>query len=410
MANNMANTGGAGVSRRDYGAGSIYQRKRDGRWVATIEDGWTDTGTRKRTVLTGKTKAAVKRKLRDAQAARERGEVGANKRETVKGWSEKYLAMRVHSLRPKAYNAAANPIKNWVVPTIGHKRLDTLTPGDIRAVEDAQRAAGRQPADTYRVLMTMLRAAVADGYQVPQPTMMTKLQGGVPKSDRQAMTVPEGLRCIEVAATLPHGTRWLVTLLYGMRMGECLGLTWDAIDFDRGRFGEIVIDWQLQALPYNQPRNRSSGFRVPADHEARHLVDGFHLTRPKSKSGQRVAPLLEPVRDGLLAWREIAPDNPWGLVWPSAKGRPANDKHDRAEWWGLQNVAEVGHPTSGRPYHVHECRNFAATMLLEAGVDEHVVTALLGHTAVATSRRYMTVRREPLYDALAKVGERLQLG
>jgi site-specific recombinase XerD len=72
-------------------------------------------------------------------------------------------------------------------------------------------------------------------------------------------------------------------------------------------------------------------------------------------------------------------------------------------------TAAVTHP-AGRPYHVHECRNFAATMLLEAGVDEHIITALLGHSSIVMSRKYMTVRSEPLLDALTRVGERLQLG
>lgn len=396
------------MARRDYKAGSVYQRKSDDRWVATIEDGWTKTGARKRIVVTAKTEAQVKSKLRDRQLAKDRGEVGTSPRETVKGWASKYLEMRVHALRPKAYNAAANPINNWVIPTIGHKRLDGLTPGDIRAVHDACRKAGRQSGDVHRAMHTMLTFAVAEGHAVPQRVLSVKAPEAS-KSDRQAMTVPEGLSCLKVASELPHGTRWLFTLLYGARLGECLGLTWDAIDFEAGDFGEAVIEWQLQALPYNIPRDRASGFRVPDGHEARRLVDAFHLVRPKSRAGYRVAPLLPAVRDGLLAWREIAPSNPWGLVWPNLKARPANEKADREEWWAIQGTAEVGHPI-GRPYHVHECRNFAATMLLEAGVDEHIVTSLLGHSSVLQSRKYMTVRRAPLLDALTRVGERLQLG
>jgi len=397
----------ASKGRRDYGAGSVYQRASDKRWVGTFESGFTESGARKRTTVTAKTEAQAKRKLRDAKAAYEQGQESRNKRVTVKAWADKYLEMRVTDMAPKGYNALANPIRNWVIPTIGHKRLDQLEPDDIRAVAAKQRAAGRKPHDTHRAMMTMLRAAVLEGHSVPGRALAAKAPkaGG---SDRAAMTVEEGLACLKVAAEIPHGTRWLVTLLYGMRQGECLGLTWDAIDFDAGEFGEIVIEWQLQALPYNNPRDRSSGFRVPDGYEARPLVDAFHLVRPKSKQGYRVAPLLEPVRDALLAWREIAPPNPHGLVWPTTKGRPANDKHDRAEWWGLQNVAEAGHP-AGRPYHVHECRNFAATMLLEAGVDEHVVTALLGHSSVVTSRKYMTVRRAPLLEAMQRLGERLQL-
>lgn len=393
-------------NRREYGSGSVHQLQ-DGRWRGTFEAGYTSTGARRRLSVTGRSEAEAKRKLRDRIAAHKAGQETAH-RVTVKAWAEEYLAIRVRELSPKGYNAAANPIKNWVIPTIGHKRLEQLTPRDVRAVAEAQRAAGRQAADTHRALMTMLRAAMREGHPVPPRVLLVETPRSE-KSDRQAMSVEQGLACLRVAAELPHGSRWLFTLLYGQRMGECLGLTWDAVDFDAGGFGEAVIEWQLQPLPYVVPRDRSSGFRVPDGFEARHLVDSFHLIRPKSKAGYRVVPLLAPVRDGLLRWRDVAPANPWGLVWPTAAGRPANDKHDRDEWHAIQGTAGVGHPT-GRPYHVHECRNFAATMLLEAGVDEHVVTALLGHSSVITSRKYMTVRREPLLDAMRRVGERLQLG
>lgn len=393
--------------RREHGSGSIYRRASDGLWMGSIEHGFYPSGARRRIVVSAKSEQAVKRKLRDKKAALARGEATSS-RMTIKTWADAYLAMRKRDLSPKGYNAAASPISKWVVPTIGRRRLDQLTPADVRAVADAQRLAGRQSADTHRTLMTMLRAAVADGHHIAPAVLMVKTPRSA-KSDRQSMTIDEGLACIDQAATMPNGVRWLFTLLYGQRQGECLGLTWDSIDLDAGAFGEVVIEWQLQSLPYNVPRDRTSGFRVPDDHDARHLVDAYHLTRPKSRAGYRVAPLLEPIRNGMLAWRTLSPESPHGLVWPEPNGRPRNDKHDRADWHALQAAAEVAHP-SGRPYHVHECRNFAATMLLEAGVQEHVITDLLGHSSLVTSLKYRTRRREPLLEAMQRVGERLQLG
>jgi integrase len=397
---------GGSVGKREYGSGSIYERK-DGRWVGVVGDsgkaGFTESGARRRVTVTAKTEAEVKRKLRDAQADLRRS-LERGQRMTVKAWADEYLKIRIRELSPKGYNAAANPIRKWVVPTIGHRRLEDLTPHDVRAVADVQRRANRQPSDTHRALMTMLRTAVGEGHHVPASVLAVKSPTS-DKSDRAAMTVEQGLACLKVAADLPHGSRWLFAMLYGARLGEGLGLTWDAVDLDAG---EVRIEWQLQALPYNVGRDRSSGFRVPDGYESQHLVDAFHLVRPKSKSGYRVAPLLPTVRDALLAWRDLAPENPWGLVWPNLKGRPANDKGDRLEWHALQGSARVMHP-AGRPFHIHECRNFAATMLLEAKVPEHVVTDLLGHSTVATSLRYRTVRREPLMEAMQRVGERLQL-
>ena len=98
---------------------SVYQRK-DGRWVGTIEAGYTSSGARKRVTVTARTEPEVKRKLRDKQAAVRAGQETAH-RVTVKAWADEYLSIRVRELSPKGYNAAANPIKNWVIPTIGHK-------------------------------------------------------------------------------------------------------------------------------------------------------------------------------------------------------------------------------------------------------------------------------------------------
>lgn len=60
------------------------------------------------------------------------------------------------------------------------------------------------------------------------------------------------------------------------------------------------------------------------------------------------------------------------------------------------------HP-SGRFYHVHECRNVTATQLRDAEVDPLVITSLLGHSDIATSRGYMRVDRAPKRDALERV-------
>lgn len=389
--------------RRDYGTGSIYETA-EGRFRGTIEAGWNANGTRRRVTASGKTEAIVKRRLRDKARALDEGQEVAG-RVTVKAWADEYLAMRVTELSPKGYNAAASPIRKWVIPVIGHRRLDQLTPADIRAVDAAQRANGRQPNDTRRALGTMLRAARVEGHTVPERVLHVKAPP-VARSDRLGMTVEEGLCCLEVASRLPHGTRWLVTLLYGMRQGECLGLTWDAVDFDAE---EIRVEWQLQAFPWLDRTDKRRGFRVPDNIEARHLIDAWHLKRPKTQQGYRIAPMLPQVRDGLLRWREVAPDNAWGLVWPTLTGRPANNKHDLAEWWAVQGTAEVGHP-SGRHYHVHECRNFAATMLGELGVDPFVIRTLLGHADVKTSEGYRNVPRGPLRDAMQRVGERLALG
>ncbi|MDF1603355.1 site-specific integrase [Nocardioides sp. YIM 152315] len=395
------------VKRREYGSGSVYQR-RDGKWIGAIDAGFTASGGRRRVTVTGRTDAEARRRLRDKVAEVKSGIVVMSPNTTVKAWADTWLPIKEAELSPKGYKALAGPVRKWVVSTIGSKRLTQLTPADIRSVEAKQREAGLKGttcAATQRALFNMLRAAIAEGHAVPTRVLMAKMPKTSP-SDRKPLSIPEALAVIAAARDLPHRSRWHVALLTGMRQGECLGLTWDAVDFDAE---EIVVEWQLQRLPYRDKRDRSKGFRVPAEYDSVQVHKSWHLVRPKSKAGFRVYPLLPVVAASLREWREHAPDNPHGLVWPNTLGRPASNIDDLEEWHALQGAAGVGHP-AGRYYHVHECRNVTATRLREAGVDGLTITSLLGHTSLSTSEGYMTVDAASKRAALEKVAAMLELG
>lgn len=410
---------------QEYGAGGLYQRASDGMWVGTIEAGWTSKGTRRRIPVYGKTRAVVARKLRDKRVEIERDGVSdMSERETVKSWAEKWLPMIETTLRPKAYDNAASAVRVWVIPVIGHRRLNQLTPADVRAVVEAARKAGRTSTtmrNAHIQLTSMLKAAMIEGAQVPARVLLVKPPTKA-ASDREAMTIPHALAVLRVASELPHGSRWAFALLHGARQAECLGLIRDCVDFDKG---EVRCEWQLQSLRYLDRGDKSKGFRVPDGFEAKHLVDSYHLTRPKSKSGFRVFPLVPAMREAFESWLAIAPDNPWGLVWPTATARPANVKHDLEEWHALQGAASViadpvderridlapilvSHP-GGRYYHLHEARHLTATQLKEARVDDHTITTLMGHSSILTSRGYMHEERDSALAAMEKVAARLEL-
>lgn len=398
--------------RRDYRSGSVYQRASDGLWVASIDVGWTERGTRRRVTVSAKTQAECKRRLSRKKAELDEGGAPVvSARTTVKQWAEQWLAQQETTLRPKAFATTRSSVTKWIVPAVGHKRFGNLTPGDIRAVATAQRAAGRTTSTqrrTHSDLMGLLKAAMLEGHPV-HPRLLQVAAPVKSVNDRDAMTVEQALAVLPWAGELHHGSRFLAALLQGIRQAESLGLTWDFVDLEQGT---MTVAWQLQALPYKVARDRSSGFRIPDGYETRQLRGALHLVRPKSKAGWRVIPLVPVMRDALAAWKaaqaELIPDNPHGLVWPNLDGSPTNTKTDDAEWYALQQAADVRHPAC-RLFTIHEARHTTATLLLECGVDPTVIVAIMGHSDILTTRGYQHVRTERALEALGLVAERLQL-
>jgi integrase len=396
--------------RRDYGSGAIYQRKSDAMWVGTIEAGWTAKGTRRRIPVYGKTQAVVKRKLRDKRLELEAGATSTSARASIKSWAEQWLPIAQKRLSPDSFTTTRTAVNRYIVPTIGHKRFADLTPGDVRAVAAAIEKAGRTTSTSLRyhsVLMVLLKDALAEGHPVPQRLFVTE-RPRLATNDRTDMTVNEASAILHQTATLdlPHRSRYVAALLQGMRQAEALGLTWEQVDLAAET---ATISWQLKALPYNVRYDRASGFRIPDGYEHRQVEGRLHLVRPKSKKGWRVQPLVPWMRAEFERWEAVAPKSAHGLVWPNLDGRPTLAGPDDEEWYALQGSAGVGHP-EGRPYTIHEARHTTATLLMELGVDPHVITQIMGHSSIVTSRGYQHVSQRHTRAALEKVAALLQLG
>jgi integrase len=396
--------------RREYGTGSIYQRASDGRWFGSIKGGTNKNYTRLRKTVSAKTEGEVKKKLRDlAIKMQAEGKASAaDPRATVKTYATRWLERTATTSRPKTYVTDKGAVEAWIIPTIGHRRLGDLEPDDVRAIAAALRKAGKSTSTARRyqgVLIRMLKAAIQDGHAIPNRTIAVKLADKA-VHDRQAMTTVEALRALAVAGMMPNGCRWLIALLQGMRQGEVLGLTWDAVDFDAGT---LRIEWQLQSLPYINKKNRALGFRIPDGYKVRHLCGAYHLVELKTQSGYRIIPLVPGATQALREWRDIAPVNPYGLVWATTKGRPINLRDDTKEWQAIQREAGIAHP-SGRAYHVHEARHTTATLLMELRVPESVRIAIMGHSSIATTREYEWASTTEARAALEQVAERLGLG
>ena len=393
------------MGERAKGAGSITQLA-NGKWRGSFEAGYTPAGGRRRVSVTATTKRGCENRLREKIREHQAGVGSSARRELdVKQWLDIWLHDRERTVRPKTFRMEAGMMRNHVVPVIGKVKIRELSTDHIRAVRAAMEKAGDSPTTIrhcQRIFQQALKSAVSEGRRVPEGVLvMEKPPAGA--NTRSAIPIDGAKKLVAEAWKSPEGSRWLAALLQGMRQGEALGLTWPHVDFERNL---IHIEWQLQEVGYKDKARTE--FQIPANLRVERLEGNFHLTPPKSKAGVRVQPMVGPMREALLAWREVAPVSPHGLVWPNASGGPLRSNKDRSNWKALQDKAGV-HKPDGSYFVIHEARNTTASLLLAAGVDPFIITQILGHTNIATSQGYMRVAESQKRQAIESVAGLLGL-
>ena len=160
----------------------------------------------------------------------------------------------------------------------------------------------------------------------------------------------------------------LPALIYytGMRWGEALALKWEDIDFSRK---QIKIE---RSVYYVSTR--------PA------------IKEPKTESGKRKVPLLQPLETALNHKRQkgyiFTPDHGKSLLWESQ----------------AQGLYKKFQKETGIEVTAHQIRHGYATALFEAGIEAKIAQKLLGHAQITTTLDiYTHVRDEMLENAALRM-------
>jgi len=276
-------------------------------------------------------------------------------------------------------------ITHHIVPGLGDRQLRTLTPDDVdrllvdRASQGYSRSVVRRVRNT---LSQVFRWGVrrrqcswdpASFSELPPARVYDEATPRVTRTPR-SLTPDEAKRFIEAAAGDPNEALLLTAISTGLRPGELLALHWADIDLDTG------------TLLVRRAWKGHDKYR--------------HIGEPKTRSSIRAVGLPTLVARALASHRDEQerrrasgawPEEWKDLVFTSAAGTPIDPSNLRRLVKDIATSAKVGHLA---PY---DLRHTAASLLSDAGVPNHQLADLLGHT---TTRMVEVHYRHRLTDTI----------
>ena len=353
------------MKRRSNGEGTHFQRP-DGRWIAQKYVTCLD-GSKKRVYGTGKTLTIAKAKLEEKVKQTAHVLPDFDKNWTVGDyldyWMKEVHAERLSETTVLSYNAM---IRNHIKPTLGNRRLKSLTVHDIEA---ALREIGRCGATgrTQQKYRQVLSACLT--HAMREQLVLLNVARLVPKPTYEAeqtvvWSLAQAQLFLQTIKKHKYYVAFLLFFIYGMRRAEVMGLRWEDIDFEEGR---IHVRQQID--------------RVGGKMMARKL---------KTKNSFRELPLQEKVREELLRLAEqrgvVLPQfNPRfevgtkGTVVVSRAGTPL-ESHNFYRCF-IRLLREVGLPR----IKIHAMRHCAATLLKSLGVPDRDIQLIMGHASILTT-------------------------
>jgi integrase len=336
----------------------------------TYHDPDASSGRRQLSVY-GSSKAEAEAKLAEAMAALQKGVKPPRGGLTLEAYLDAWLAQVEPDLKLSTALRYRGLVERHMVPRLGKVRLTRLTPADVNGLTAKMISAGLTAATANHaraVLRTALNDAIRQGLVTRNAAALADPRRIDPKPIEPIS--PDEARAILEAFVGHIAEPVVATALWtGMRLGELLALTWDRVDIDGGSL-------------------RVAGSTA-------HLAGRTLMWGPKNRSSVRVVPIAAPLVPVLsaqrLRQRELrlaagaAWDGSWGdLVFTNSIGNPligstvTHQFKDRLR-------------TAGLPVRrFHDLRHGAATLWLAAGVDLKTVSALLGHSNIATTANVYT--------------------
>lgn len=385
---------GKNLKGRECGKG-IYQRK-DGFYSARFVD---RCGNRQEKYFN--TLPEARNWLEDAKYHDKHGTTVLPADMTVDTWFEFWIANIVGDLSPNTRRNYMERYTRNIQPVIGNMRLADVKPLHCKLVLNRMEAtyAGSTIRQTYIAMGTMFKSALMNDMIQKHPMDGVRYTKPVrPANDIHFLTVGEQKKFLEVAKRSHNYHQYALILETGLRTGEMIGLTWDAIDWNKRTLTvnkTLEFRHKQQEWRAGPPKTQHSYRTIPLTKRAYDILKEARAKWENGKKSDSLSKTLSYIdrRTGAQASLIMA-----DLVFINYRtGEPAKNSSYDTHLYKLCDEAGIKH------FCMHALRHTYATRAIEAGVQPKVLQKMLGHASLSTTMdRYVHVTDDSMTGAIAQ--------
>ena len=320
---------------------------------------------------------------------------------TVDAWFNRWLKDVVGNRAPNTLRNYRERYEHNVQPFIGSMLLRDVKPMDCQMILNAMESdyAGSTIRQTYMTMGTFFKSAKDNGFIDRHPmdgVRYTKPVRAV--DDIHFLTVDEQKRFLEAAKGSHNYAQYALILETGLRTGEMIGLTWDAIDWEKRT---LTVNKTLE-FRYKQdewragpPKTESSYRTIPLTDTAYGILREIYDTREYRNESNGLSTVLTFMDRKTGQKRKLVMRDLVFINWRT--GMPAKNSSYDTHLYKLCDEAGI------KRFCMHALRHTYATRAIESGMQPKVLQKLLGHASIKTTMdRYVHVTDDSMQKAVAQ--------
>ena len=337
--------------------------------------------------------------LEEARYADKHSEAFLPSNTTVDEWFDFWITKIVGDLAPNTIrNYRERYIRN-MKPIIGHLRLTDVKQLHCKLVVNSMYDTykGSTILQTYTTMGAMFKSARLNDMIAKHP--MDGLKVNIPISDPsniRALTVEEQEKFLEVAKRSHNYYQYALLLETGLRTGELIGLTWDAIDWKKRT---LTVNKTLEfrhkqgSWRAGPPKTPQSYRTIPLTKRAYSILEIVHSKIGERKESEMLSQTLDYMdrytgQKSTLVMRDLVFIN-------YRTGAPAKNSSYDTHLYKLCDEAGIKH------FSMHVLRHTYATRAIESGMQPKALQKLLGHASIQTTMdKYVHVTDDSMANAI----------